>query len=315
MLPHHRSELAVPASSPDFFAKAAASDADAIFLDLEDAVPVALKITAREAAVTAIDTVDWGPKTLSVRVNGLDTEWGCRDIVALAESCRRLDRILLPKCESAAHVRAVEFLVAGIEQGTGRRPLEFELLIETHLGVAHVEEIARASPRIRTLVFGGGDYQLSMQVLSGSTGSPSPHYTVASPDDPERVSWGDNWHAALARVANAARAYGLQPIDGPYTDIGNREGFRRAAERSAALGYEGKWAIHPSQIAAANAVYSPSAAQVAWGREVIEALDGAARRGRGAVRLASGDMVDHAHRKLAERILERETRGGVSRPA
>ena len=284
-----RSELAVPASSARFIDKAAGCAADAIFLDLEDAVIPELKVQARKNAIAALNDIDWGGKTVSVRVNALDTQWGCRDIMEVAEACPRLDRILLPKCDTPGHVHTVELMLGGIELGLKReRRIGMEALIETAKGLANVEAIAATGGRLEALIFGAVDYQLDMKIFHASVNDP--------------------WHFELARVANACRAYGLAPIDGPFTNIGDADGFRAAAVRAAALGFEGKWAIHPSQIEAANEVYTPTPMQLAWAREVLEALAAAGKEGRGAVKNKDGDMVDLAHQKMAHAILERAAR-------
>lgn len=307
-----RSELAVPATSLRFIEKAAQSAADAVFLDLEDAVLPALKLQARKNAIAALNEVDWGTRTVSVRVNALDTQWGWRDIIEVAEASPRLDRILLPKCESPGHVQAVELMLGGIEAGQQRaRRIGLEALIETAKGVANVEAIAAAGERLEALIFGAGDYQLDMRIFQRSVGAPSAKYAVLT--DPgaggrRERHWNDPWHFALARVANACRAHGLLPIDGPFTNIGDPDGLRAAAERAAALGFEGKWAIHPSQIEVANDVFAPSAEQIGWAREVLAALAAAGGEGRGAVKNKDGDMIDMAHVKMANVLLERAER-------
>jgi malyl-CoA/(S)-citramalyl-CoA lyase len=301
----------VPATSERFIKKAALSAADAIFLDLEDAVIPELKVKARAMAVQALNEVDWGTKTVSVRVNALDTEWGFRDIIAVAEACPRLDRILLPKCDSPAHVHTVEMLLASLEQGLGAsrtRPIALEALIETASGMANVEAIASTGTRLEALIFGAGDYQLDMRIYERSVGAPSADYVVltdgSEPSQRQR-HWNDPWHFALARVANACRANGIVPVDGPFTNIADPEGFKAATLRSAALGFEGKWAIHPTQIETANEVFSPSPAQLQWAHEVLEVMEAARREGRGAVKTRNGDMVDMAHLKMAKAILAR----------
>ena len=314
-----RSELAVPATSERFIAKAAVSAADAIFLDLEDAVIPELKVKARAMAVLALNEVDWGTKTVSVRVNALDTEWGFRDIIAVAEACPRLDRILLPKCDSPAHVHTVEMLLASIEQGMSReRPIALEALIETASGMANVEAIASTGTRLEALIFGAGDYQLDMRIYERSVGAPSANYVVltdgSEPSQRQR-HWNDPWHCALARVANACRANGLVPVDGPFTNMADPEGFKAATLRAAALGFEGKWAIHPTQIETANEVFSPSPAQLQWAHEVLEVMEAARLEGRGAVKTRSGDMVDMAHLKMAKAILARAELLGDRPPA
>lgn len=303
-----RSELAVPATSPRFLEKAARCAADSVFIDLEDAVIPAYKREARAMAIQALNTLDWGNRIVSVRVNGLDTEWGCRDIIEIAESCPRLDRVLLPKCESAAHVKAVELMLNGIERGLQRaQPFALELLIETAAGLANVEAIAACRGRVRTIVFGAGDYQLDMRIFNRRVGAPSPDYAVLTDggDGPQQRHWNDPWHAAMSRIANACRANGLLPVDGPFTSIEDPDGFHSAALRASALGFEGKWCIHPSQIEAANTVFAPSMAQLDWARDVLDALEKAAVDGKGAVRDKHGDMIDAAHGKMARAVLAR----------
>jgi malyl-CoA/(S)-citramalyl-CoA lyase len=314
-----RSLLAVPATSARFLEKAAHSSADAIFIDLEDAVIPALKVEARGKAIDALKHLDWGRRIVSVRVNALDTPWGCREILDLVEACPRLDRILLPKCDSAADVRTVDVLVRAAERAAGRaRPVQIEALIESARGVAEVEAIAGASDRLVAMVFGGGDYQLDLGSFQRSVGAPAPDYTVLTDADAggqRERHWNDLWHFAMARIANACRAYGLAPIDGPFTAIGDGDGLDAAARRAAALGFEGKMAIHPSQVEPINAVFSPSAQQVEWARDVLEAMAAAAAEGRGAVKDSRGEMIDLMHLKLAAKINERaeRVRAGTSR--
>jgi malyl-CoA/(S)-citramalyl-CoA lyase len=307
-----RSELAVPASSPRFVEKAAHCTADAIFLDLEDSVIPDLKPQARKNTIAALHDIDWGTRTVSVRVNGFETPWGFRDILEVAESCPRLDRILLPKCDGPSHIHAVELMLGSVEVGLAReRRIGLEVLIETARGMANVKPIAATGTRLEALIFGAGDYQLDMQIFQRSVGAPSENYAVLTDprtDGGRERHWNDPWHFALARVANACRANGLLPIDGPFTNIADSEGFLAAAWRAAALGFEGRWAIHPSQIDPANRVFSPSAALVDWVHDVRGALAKAGEEGHGAVRNKDGEMIDMAHLKMARAILERADR-------
>jgi malyl-CoA/(S)-citramalyl-CoA lyase len=304
-----RSLLVVPATSPRFLEKAAQGPADAIFIDLEDAVVVSLKPKARADAIAALNRLDWGGRGVAVRVNGLGTPWGCRDILDVVEACPRLDYILLPKCESAADVHAVEVMIRSAEQAAPReRKVGIMGLIETARGVAQVEAIAQAGGRLRALVFGGGDYQLDLGSFQGAVGAPSPDYVVLTDDEGRGVRerhWNDLWHFSTARIANACRAFGLLPIDGPFSVIGDMEGLRAATKRAGALGFEGKMAIHPSQIETIHEVLTPSTEQIAWANEVIEAMSAAEREGRGAVKDKNGDMIDLMHIKLANKLLER----------
>ena len=303
-----RSELAVPATSPRFFEKAARSAADVIFLDLEDAVAIRMKDEARRMAVQALNQVDWGRKTMAVRINGLDTPWALRDLVDIARHCPRLDLILLPKAGTAFDVQFVAHVLTLVEREERRdERIGIEVLIETAQGVAHAQEIAAASDRLEAMIFGVGDYTVDMRTNDPVFGTPSERYsilTAAQPDGLRHRHWNDQWHFAMARIVNACRAWGLRAIDGPYTNFGDAEGYLASAQRAAALGFEGKWAIHPSQIEPANHVFSPSQEQAAWSERVLHTLDAAAAKGDGAVN-ADGVLVDLAHAKQARLIRQR----------
>lgn len=299
-----RSELAVPATSANFFEKAARGSADSIFLDLEDAVAPSRRIEARANAVAAIGEVDWGSKILSVRVNGLTTPWGLSDILAVAR-CPRLDMILVPKVETAEDIRFVDRLLAGLELETPRdKPLGIEILIETTKGLANVEAIAAASDRLEGIIFGVGDYSIELENFDTVFGAPNPDYQVSGASN-------DMWHFALARIANACRAYGLRPIDGPFANYGDAEAYRESAIRARALGFEGKWAIHPSQVEIANDVFSPSTAHIDWAKEISARMEAEAAAGSGAFGL-DGVLIDRAHVKLAEKILARASLAGIA---
>lgn len=303
-----RSELAVPATSPRFFGKAAEGDADFVFIDLEDAIAPALKAEAREAAIRALNEVDWAGKTMAVRVNGLDTPWGHRDIIETASRCPRLDLILLPKAGSPFDVQHVDTLLSGVEHERGASaPLGLEVLIETARGVANVEEIAAASPRLEAMIFGIGDYSVDLGTCGEAIGASDPRYVVL--DDPDaqgarRRHWNDQWHFALARIANACHANGLRAIDGPFANYGDPEAYRASAERGAALGFEGKWAIHPSQVPIANAVFTPDPARVAWARDILDGIAKATAEGNGAYG-RNGVLIDMAVEKIARSMCER----------
>lgn len=305
-----RSELAVPATRPRFFAKAAAGDTDTLFLDLEDAVAPGQKHEARAQAIQALQQVDWGRKTVAVRVNGLDTPWALQDIEELARQAPRLDLILLPKTSCAADVRFVDQLLTLVERETGRATrIGIEVLIETARGVANVEEIAQASDRLEAMIFGVGDYSIDLRTHDRVFGRPNPACAVLTDPDAggqRQRHWNDQWHFAMARIANACRAWGLRPIDGPYTDFGDVEGYRACAERARALGFEGKWAIHPTQVALANEVFSPTRDELAWAGRVTQVLAVSARDGQGAVG-EGGVLLDMAHLKLAEAITQRQS--------
>jgi malyl-CoA/(S)-citramalyl-CoA lyase len=271
-----------------------------------------LRIEARANAVKALNEVDWGDKLVAVRVNGLTTRWGLADILAVAR-CPRLDMILLPKVETAGDVIFLDRLLTGLELETPRaRPLGIEILIETTKGLANVEAIAASSPRLEAIIFGVGDYSIELQNFDTEFGASNPDYAVlarSEGDAPQR-HWNDQWHFALARIANACRAYGLRPIDGPFTNYGDPEGYRASALRGRALGFEGKWAIHPSQIEIANAVFTPSAGQIAWAKDIAAKMEQAAAEGKGAIGLNSM-LIDRAHVLLSEKILRRARVAGV----
>ncbi len=303
----NRSELAVPGSSPKMFEKAAQSGADVVFLDLEDAVAPDMKEEARRNVIEAINDIDWGNKTLSVRINGLDTPWMYRDVVEVLErSSERLDLIMIPKVGTAADVYMVDCLVTQIETAVGRKKrIGFELIIETALGMQNVHEIAAASPRNESLHFGVADYAASIRARTTKIGGVHPDYGVLTdPDEAGNRSyvWGDPWHYAIARMVVAARANGLRPVDGPFGDIKDPDGYRAAARRAAVLGCEGKWAIHPSQIPLANEVFSPSPQEVERARRILEAMEQAKREGKGAVSL-DGRLIDIASIRQAQALV------------
>ena len=300
-----RSELAVPATSQQFFEKAAKGPADSIFLDLEDAVAPSRREEGRANAVEALNSVDWGNKTMSVRVNDLTTPWAISDIISVAR-CPRIDMILLPKVKTAGDVIFLDRLLTGLELEQPRaRPLGIEILIETAEGLANVEAIAASSPRLEGIIFGVGDYSIELENFDTIFGAPNPEYRVAG-------AQGDQWHFALARIANACRAYGLRPIDGPFTNYGDPEAYRDSAMRARALGFEGKWAIHPSQVTIANEIFSPTVAQVAWACNIAKLMKAEAAAGSGAIGL-DGVLIDRAHVKLADKIVARAALAGGER--
>ncbi len=304
----NRSELAVPGSSPQMFEKAAKSAADVVFLDLEDAVAPDQKEQARKNVIAALNEIDWGRKTVSVRVNGLDTHYMYRDVVdVLEQGGERLDLIMFPKVGTAADVYAVDMLVTQVEDAMGRtRRIGFEHIIETALGMANIDEIAKASPRNESLHFGVADYAASTRARTTQIGGPNPDYGVLTdvPEDGgERAyHWGDMWHYAIARMVVAARAAGLRPVDGPFGDFKDPDGYRAQGRRSAVLGCEGKWAIHPSQIELANELFSPPAKEVEKARRVLAAMAQATKEGKGAVSL-DGRLIDIASIKQAEALV------------
>ncbi len=302
----HRSELAVPGSNPAMFEKAAASAADIIFLDVEDAVAPDDKPQARKNIIAALNDIDWGNKTMMVRINGLDTHFMYRDVVDIVEACPRLDMILIPKVGVPADVYAIDMLVTQIEAAQKRtKRIGFEVLIETALGMANVEAIAQSSKRLEAMSFGVADYAASTRARTtviGGVNKDSGVLTDRDADGHRAYFWTDPWHAAQTRMMVACRAYGLRPIDGPFGDFSDPDAFLSAANRAAVLGYEGKWAIHPSQIALANQVFTPSEAEVTKARRILEAMAEAARAGKGAVSL-DGRLIDIASIRMAEALL------------
>jgi len=304
----NRSELAVPGSMPALFEKAATSPADVIFLDLEDAVAPDDKVAARKNVIAALNDIDWSNKTLSVRINGLDTHYLYRDVIEVVENCPRLDMLLIPKVGVPADVYAIDMLVTQIEQAKIRsKRIGFEVLIETALGWSNVEAIAQSSKRLEAMAFGAGDFAASMRMRTTTIGGLNPDYGVLTDRDPSgerRFLQGDPWHAAQVRVVAACRACGLRPVDGPYGDFKDSDGFLAAAQRAAVLGFEGKWAIHPSQIELANQVFSPAPEEVEKARRIMEAMAEAAREGRGAVQL-DGRLIDIASIRMAEHLLRK----------
>ena len=290
-----RSELAVPGSQPGMFPKALESEADVVFLDLEDAVAPADKEQARRNVIAALTEHDFRArgKTVSVRINGIDTHYMYRDVVDVVEQAgHRLDTILIPKVGVPADVYLVDALLSQIEAAKGiKERIGIDVLIETALGMANVEAIAQSSRRLEAMHFGVADYAASNRARTVSIGGLNPDYP------------GDQWHAAISRMVVACRAYGLRPIDGPFGDFKDPDGFRAAARRGAALGIEGKWAIHPSQIALANEVFTPPPAEVDRARRILLALEEAARDGRGAAQL-DGKMIDAASARMAQNVVD-----------
>jgi malyl-CoA/(S)-citramalyl-CoA lyase len=305
----NRCELAVPGIRTELFAKAAKSAADVVFLDLEDAVAPDDKETARRNVIAALNDIDWSGRSVSVRINGLDTHWMYRDVVDVVEHAgTKLDLIMIPKVGAPADVYALDMLVTQIERAKGiKKRIGFELIIETALGMSNVEAIAAASPRIESLHFGVADYAASTRARTTNIGGANPDYAVLTdpgPDGKRETHWGDMWHYALSRLVVAARARGIRPLDGPFGDFRDADGFLAAAKRAAALGCEGKWAIHPSQVALANAVFTPSADEVAQARRIIAAMKTAAREGKGAAAL-DGKLIDYASIRQAENLVRK----------
>jgi len=274
-----RSELSTPASSEKMMDKAAASTADFVFLDLEDAVAPSQKAEARGKAVKALKNLDWGKKTRAVRINGVDTHYAHDDVIQMVEEAGdHIDIIIIPKPKAARDVWWVDTLITQLETKLGRKHrIGLEALIEEVEGLINVEEIARSSPRLEALIFGPGDFSASQGVRLG--------YFSKYPGDP--------WHYARNKIVVACRAAGIEAVDGPYADFRNPEGYREDATRSMVLGFIGKWAIHPSQIDIANEVYSPTQKEVDYARKVAKAYAEAEAEGQGAIAI-DGVLIDVA---------------------
>lgn len=289
-----RSELAVPGSNPSMIEKAADSAADYVFLDLEDAVAPLDKIAARKNIIEALNDIDWKAKgkTICIRINGLDTHYMYRDVVEIVEQAgQHLDTILVPKVGVPADLYMVEAMCNQIEQAKGfTHKIGLEALIETALGMANVEAIAQASPRLEAMHFGVADYAASNRARTVVIGGLNPDYP------------GDQWHYAISRMTVACRAYGLRAIDGPFGDFSDPDSYILAAKRAAAIGLEGKWAIHPSQIALANDVFSPPEVELKRAKGILSALAEAQAKGQGAASL-DGKMIDAASARMAENVV------------
>lgn len=304
----HRSELAVPGSNVRMLEKAPELGADIVMLDLEDAVAPDDKEQARRNIIDALLEQDWSRSSVSLRINGLDTHYAYRDLVDVVEQAgRHVDAIMLPKASCGADVHLVATLLTQIEDAVGlERRIGISVLIETAIGMVNCEEIARACPeRMEAMVFGVADYAASLQSHTTSIGGANPNYSMltdADGDGERERHWGDQWHYALSRIAVVCRAYGLRPIDGPFGDFTDPEGYLSSARRAAMLGYEGKWAIHPSQIELANEVFTPDDHLVDKTRRIIGAMQDAAASGKGAVSL-DGRLIDAASIRMAEALL------------
>ncbi|MGZ0019907.1 HpcH/HpaI aldolase/citrate lyase family protein [Nitrosomonas sp. wSCUT-2] len=292
-----RCELAVPGSSPGMFEKALNSGVDFVFLDLEDAVAPDDKIQARKNVIQALNDLDWKGHgiTVSVRINGLDTQYMVRDVVDLVEQAgSKIDTLLIPKAGVYADVYMVQAMVTQLEMQQGlKNRIGLEALIETALGMANVEDIARNGSlgRLEALHFGVADYAASNRARTTNIGGLNPDYP------------GDQWHFAISRMIVACRAYGLRPIDGPFGDIKDPDGYVLAAKRAAALGCEGKWAIHPTQIPLANDVFTPPEREIEKAKRILAALKEAAAQGKGAAAL-DGRLIDAASERMANNVVK-----------
>jgi len=289
-----RSELAVPGSSPKMFEKALSSAADYVFLDLEDAVSPNDKITARANVIKALNEMNWrgSGKTISVRINSLDTHYMYSDLIEIVEQAgENVDTILIPKAGTASDVYMVDCLLTQIETNKKlKNKIGIECLIETALGMSNIKEIAKSSERLEALHFGVADYAASLRARTVVIGGLNPDYP------------GDQWHHGLSELVMTCRAYGLRAIDGPFGDFNDPDAYIASAKRAAAIGIEGKWAIHPSQIDLANEVFSPPKEEIDKAKRILLELEKAAAEGKGAAQL-DGRMIDAASARMAENVV------------
>jgi citrate lyase subunit beta / citryl-CoA lyase len=301
-----RSCLAVPASNPRFVFKAQTLPADEVFLDLEDAVAPLVKDSARHAAVEALNAGDWAGKTRAVRVNDWTTQWTYRDVITVVEGAgANLDCVVLPKVADAGQVSALDLLLTQVEKAVGLPVgrIGIEAQIENAAGLVQVDAIAAASPRLETIIFGPADFMASINMKSLVVGEQPPGYPA------------DAYHYILMRILIGARARGLQAIDGPYLQVRNAAGFGEVAKRAAALGFDGKWVLHPDQIAAANEIFSPSQQDYDHAELILDAYDwytSGAGGAKGAAMLGD-EMIDEASRKMALVIAAKGRVAGLAR--
>ncbi|GAA2019624.1 aldolase/citrate lyase family protein [Nocardiopsis rhodophaea] len=295
----------MPGSSPRFIEKARGLDVDAFFLDLEDAVAPLEKERARENVVAALREGGWGGKIRTVRVNDLGSPWTYRDVIAVVEGAgAELDCLVLPKVTGPEQVSWLDLLLTQIERAVGLPVgrIGIEAQIEDARGLQSIGAIAAASPRLETLVYGPADFMASMNMKTLVVGEQPPGYDV-----------GDAYHYVLMRILTAARAHGLQAIDGPYLQIRDVEAFRRSAGRTAALGFDGKWVLHPSQVAAANEAYAPTQEDYDHAELILDAYEHATTvERRGAVMLGD-EMLDEASRKMALVVAAKGRAAGLTR--
>jgi citrate lyase subunit beta / citryl-CoA lyase len=297
-----RSCLSVPGSSPKMLAKAPTLPADEVFMDLEDSVAPLAKEEARDNVVQALKEGDWSGKTAVVRVNGVYTRWCAHDVLHVVENAGQyLDCVMIPKVEHASDVEFVDNLLRMIEETTGlEKRVGLEVQIETATGLRNIHDIARASDRAETLIFGPADMSASLGLPTVTAGLPMPGYP------------GDHWHHVLSTILIAARHAGLQAIDGPYLVIKDLEGFREMSQRARALGYDGKWALHPGQVDVLNEVFTPSQEEFDKAEAMLEAYRHATDVERVGAVMFGNEMIDEASRKMAEQLAARGRGAGLT---
>jgi citrate lyase subunit beta / citryl-CoA lyase len=297
-----RSCLSVPGSSPKMLAKAPTLPADEVFMDLEDSVAPLAKEDARHSVVQALKEGDWTGKTAVVRVNGVYTRWCAHDVLHVVENAGEyLDCLMIPKVESASDVTFVDNLIRMAEESLGlEKRIGLEVQIETATGIRNIDQIASASERTETLIFGPADMSASLGLPTVTAGLPMPEYP------------GDHWHHVLSTILVAARHAGLQAIDGPYLLIKDLDGFREMAQRARALGYDGKWALHPGQVDVLNEVFTPSQEEFDKAEAVLEAYRHATEVERRGAVMFGNEMIDEASRKMAEQLSARGRAAGLA---
>lgn len=288
--------LFVPASRPDMITKAARSEADAVCIDLEDAVAPNDKEQSRANVAQAFNELDWGGRVRMFRMNGLDTPWAYRDIIEVVEAVgAHIDLVMLPKANRAADVQFVDTLLTQIAMRQGlSNQIGIEAQIETAQGCMNVREIAAASPRLEALIYGPGDYAASVRM---------PLASIGEFDANDAVYPGHRWHYVMQSIVVAARAHGLRCMDGPFAGIRDQEGLERACRIARAMGFDGKQCIHPGQLATVNQIFAPSAEEIAWAEKVVAAYRQAQAEGRGAI-MVDGKMIDAANIRMAQTIVE-----------
>lgn len=299
-----RAILVVPASSPAMIRKAAASAADEICIDLEDAVAPDQKTAARSHVIAALNEIDFGGKTRAVRINGLDTPFAYRDLVDLVEQAgHALDSVVVPKVSGGEELRFVSLLLNQIKAAKSlARTIGLQALVETAAGILNIREVVAASPRLEALIFGSGDFAASMRM---------PLETIGGADASDALYPGHRWHLAMQTIVAAARTRGLRAVDGPYAAFKDEDGLKRACAIGRSLGFDGKWCIHPAQVATVTTAFSPSEREIARAREIVAAYDAALTEGRGAVGVG-GAMIDEASLRACRQILAQAATAGIT---
>jgi citrate lyase subunit beta/citryl-CoA lyase len=298
-----RSELLVPASNYNMIQKAVASAADAVCIDLEDSVATSEKEASRANVVKALQELDWGKKLKIFRINGLDTYFAYRDLIEVVEAAGdKLDLVMVPKVNRPEDLYTVDTLLSQIEAYKGfNNRIGIEGQIETALGLVNVREIAQGSPRLETLIFGPGDYAASVQM---------PLDNIGEFDDNDKLYPGHRWHFVMHAIVSASRAYGLRCMDGPFAGIKDPEGYLHSCRIARAMGFDGKWCIHPSQIEGANRIFSPPEKDITWAQTVMDEYRKSLAEGRGAITV-KGKMVDAASIRMARNIVEKAKLAGL----